>query len=135
MFLEVMENKIVSVNALELQKTSTFYLLPQSEQLRIHQEVNDITSEWVKENGGEENLTQEECDAKMTENFIKKFEEEGITEVDVIMVNGAPTYIYDNMEDAQAAYEIFRTAMMEGQPFMVLWSEYLMSKSPKKEGE
>ena len=136
MFLEVLENKIVSVNALELQKSSTFYLLPQSEQLRIHQEVNDLTSEWVKEKTeelGEENITQEMCDQKMTENFIKKFEEEGITEVDVIILNGSPAYIYDNEEDAKQAYEMFKTAMKEGQTYMILHSEYLASKLQKKE--
>lgn len=132
MFLEVLENKIVSVNAVELQKSSSFYLLPQSEQLKIHQEINDLTSNWVKEKIeeiGEENITQEMCDEKMTEYRDQKLEEYGIHEISAILINGVPTYIYENEEDAKGAYESFKSNMMEGTPYLILHSEYMASKA------
>lgn len=138
MYLEVKENKVVKVNELEATRTSSYYLLSQKRQMDIQQEVYETTSVWVEEQKkllGEENVTQEMCDEKMKENYTAKFEELGIHDVYVIMVNGKVTYLHENpegcedeeafMRDGVEMYTEIKSCLEKGQTYLKLHSDYL----------
>lgn len=127
MHIEVAENKVIQVLTLEGTTTSSINLLPQKEKMEIEGEVYEKLEAFVSEvtKGDPENnpISNEQIEAKSKEYYAEIFEKRGNKDIYVILINNAPAYQFENIEEGQGILESLKEYLKKDSSCYVVYHE------------